>query len=58
MSTHFSIIIPTYNQASFIRDAIFSIYQQAYKNWELIIVNDRCTDETELYILKMKVIRD
>lgn len=50
MNTHFSIIMPTYNQASFIRRAIFSIYKQTYKNWELIIVNDGCTDETELYI--------
>ncbi len=46
----FSVIMPTYNQACFIRRAIISLYQQTYSNWELIIINDGCTDETESYI--------
>lgn len=45
-----SVIMPTYNQASFIRRAIFSLLKQAFVDWELIIVNDGCTDETEFYI--------
>ena len=47
---HFSVIMPTYNQCSFIRRAISSIMGQSYKKWELIIINDGCTDETEDYI--------
>jgi glycosyltransferase involved in cell wall biosynthesis len=43
----FSVIMPTYNQSSFIRRAILSLQNQTYKNWELIIVNDGCKDNTE-----------
>jgi glycosyltransferase involved in cell wall biosynthesis len=42
-----SIILPVYNQASFLGDAIESILQQTYTNWELIIVNDGSTDDFE-----------
>lgn len=51
MNAHFSVILPTYNQVSFIRRAISSLYKQTYKKWELIIINDGCTDETEMFIL-------
>ncbi len=47
----FSVIMPTYNQCSFIRRAIISILHQSYNNWELIIVNDGCTDSTEEFII-------
>lgn len=46
----FTVIMPTYNQAAFIRRAILSLQRQTYSNWELIIVNDGCTDETEKFI--------
>ena len=46
----FSVIMPTYNQCAFIRRAIYSLMHQSYKKWELIIINDGCTDETEDYI--------
>lgn len=50
MDICFSIIMPTYNQASFIRRAILSLYEQTYPNWELIIINDGSTDETEIFV--------
>jgi glycosyltransferase involved in cell wall biosynthesis len=46
----FSVIMPTYNQSGFIKRAILSLYQQTYQEWELIIINDGCTDDTENYI--------
>lgn len=46
----FTVIMPTYNQASFIRRAINSLLKQTYSNWELIIINDGCTDTTEEFI--------
>lgn len=49
-SIHFSVIMPTFNQCSFIRRAIGSLMAQSYWNWELIIINDGCTDETEVFI--------
>ena len=47
MKPFFSIIIPTYNRASFIGSAIESVLEQAYENWELIIVDDGSTDNTK-----------
>lgn len=42
-----SIIMPTYNCASFIAETIDSIKKQTYENWELIIVDDCSKDNTE-----------
>lgn len=45
--TLFSIIIPTYNRANMIGKAIESVLCQSYSNWELIIISDGSTDNTE-----------
>lgn len=43
----FSIIIPAYNAENHIRKALDSIAQQTFKDYELIVVCDSCTDKTE-----------
>lgn len=42
-----SVIIPCYNQASFLKEAVDSVVAQTYSNWECLIVNDGSTDNTE-----------
>lgn len=41
-----SIIMPSYNTASFIEETIQSVLNQTYTNWKLIIVDDCSTDNT------------
>lgn len=42
-----SIIMPSYNTASFIKETIQSVLNQTYSKWELIIVDDCSTDNTD-----------
>lgn len=46
----FSVIMPTFNNAAFIRRAIISLLRQSFSDWELIIINDGSTDDTYLRI--------
>ena len=42
-----SIIMPSYNTAQYIKNSIDSILAHTYKNWELLIVDDCSTDNTD-----------
>lgn len=47
-----SVITPAYNCAQYIEDCIESVLKQTYSNWEMIIVNDKSTDNTQEVIEK------
>jgi glycosyltransferase involved in cell wall biosynthesis len=41
-----SIVIPTYNQPVFLREALDSVFAQTFNDYEIIVVNDGSTDDT------------
>ena len=42
----FSIIIPVYNVENYIKRTLDSVFKQTYKDFEVIIVDDGCTDNS------------
>lgn len=45
-----TVLMPAYNAAVYIREAIESVLAQTYKDFELLIINDGSTDDTEAII--------
>ncbi|MEW6186166.1 MAG: glycosyltransferase family A protein, partial [Thermodesulfobacteriota bacterium] len=41
-----SVIIPTYNRAEFVIQAVESVFKQTFADFELILVDDGSSDET------------
>ncbi len=52
--TLITIIMPTYNQAIFLAEAVQSVIEQAYLEWELIVVDNYSSDHTNEVILSFK----
>lgn len=42
-----SVIIPTYNNAHYLCDALQSIFDQSYTNWEVIVIDNQSSDDTD-----------
>jgi hypothetical protein len=61
-TTKVSVIIPTYNGVEFLLQAISSVLDQTYQNFELIVVDDASPDNTadvlkQIYDPRLKYIR-
>lgn len=52
----FSIVLPVFNSEKTIKRAIESVLKQKYKNYELLIINDGSTDNSEFIIKKYEII--
>lgn len=47
----FSVLIANYNNGKYLMEAIESVRQQTYANWEIVLVDDASTDNSEeLYV--------
>lgn len=46
LSPRVSVLLPVYNGAAFVKDAVDSIRGQTYADWELLVVDDGSKDES------------
>jgi glycosyltransferase involved in cell wall biosynthesis len=51
---YFSIVIPVYNKEKFVSKTLRSVLEQTFSDFEIIVVNDGSTDESESKILSQK----
>lgn len=56
-NVRFSIIIPNYNKGQYIEECLSSVYNQTYKNYEVIFVDDGSTDNSLEEVNKFPVDR-
>lgn len=52
ISPDVSVIMPTFNSEKYIADAILSVINQSFKNWELLIIDAISTDKTKQIVDK------
>ncbi len=52
-----SVLVPTYNRAHFLHDALMSIMAQTHKDLEIIVYDDGSTDHTEDIVTRLHDLR-
>ncbi len=53
-SPFFTVLIPTFNRAWLLPEAVKSVLAQSFEDYEIVIVNDRSTDNTEEVVRSFK----
>jgi len=48
-----SVLLPTYNWSSVLRYAIASVLRQTFTNFELLVIGDGCTDDSEHVVAEL-----
>ena len=56
--TFVDVILPNYNKAEFLEEAINSVITQTYKNWHLYIIDDNSSDNSEKIIDKFSNLKN
>lgn len=50
----FSVVIPLYNASSHIENTLKSVFDQSFTDYEIIIINDGSSDDSEIKVLSLK----
>ena len=56
--TFVDVILPNYNKAEFLEEAVNSVITQTYKNWHLYIIDDNSSDNSEEIIDKFSNLKN
>ena len=57
MAPRVSVLIPTYNCARFLGQAIDSVLAQTFQDFEILVVDDGSTDDTALVVARYPRVR-
>jgi len=52
-----SVVIPTSNSALYLSDAINSVFNQTYTNWELLVIDNYSSDDTDKILAEFSNLR-
>ena len=47
MSPVISVVLPTFNRAGLLKRALLSVISQTYANWEVLVIDNNSTDDTD-----------
>lgn len=50
----FSIVIPTFNQCNYLKQALKSVFNQKFSNYEIIVIDNYSQDKTKSVVKKFK----